>query len=1658
MRAGKIAGGAAAQGGFNYQSRVAAWVAVSVLAEQEATPLWGLASDTTLDFIRCETEQPLDDLLIGNSQGGHVFVQVKTTLKSSGGRDSDLASVAKQIVHQFLAYTDDNRGDQRWERPLRLDCDRLLLVLHSGGPQSTTRHLPTLLNRLHQSSESITEIACNIPERDVLTKLQDQLRHAWLEALNTEPSSDQILQILRFLWVQTVDVNDGGRDEREAKNLLRSSVLEIASDADKAWATLVVACTDCASIRSGADRVALQNLLTRKGIPLRAPRSYRPDIERLRQNSESIIGSLGAQRVSQIPLGDRVVKIERPSSNALRTVAEQTSVVVVGEPGAGKSGALHDLAASLISESRDVVFLAVDRIEAGSMGRLREELGLTHNVPDVFCNWPADREPILIVDGLDAARSSGADQTLYDLLTKTMRECKQWRVVASIRQFDLRYHTTLQELFAGRPPTEFSSPEFSHLCHFTVPLLDRDLEEWKQIGQQAPELLKLFVDGTDGLRKLLFVPFNVRLAAELLGSGMDIERLTPIETQIGLLDLYWRERVIRTDHQGNAREAILTRTVENMVAARSLQVNRRNIASDAAALSAALDDLLSAHVLSEWAPTENNTFDRSVLTFAHHVLFDYAAARLLLRGTTETLVEFLGRDPDVVIAIRPSVVMHFQYEWHRDKANFWEAVFQVINSEQIPEIGKLIGPTVAVDSAKGADEFAPFTQALFSAVLATRETADRCLRHIVGALLVHAVHSPTGLSGEGKDIWADLLDTCTSVVRINIAYAVRPILLNICNEPSRMTNQQLQHAGMVARRLLQFALDQELHDSMLVGSGIEAVCRTFQSNLEESAVILRRCLEPNHVSSHGYEELFRLGHEVDRLIAVDSSLVEDIYRAAFSNYDPREDPTPLLGSGILRLTTTPRQEFDMARWLLTTKYKEFIEGAPLHATRALLIALQTFIAEQYASRFGDQLEEFFEFNGQQATVSTDYSEIWDGDSAHGDDGSVRMLKSFQDYIEKLWASDETGLQRQLLDLLILKNRTAAVWRKLLISATKHTRLADDLRPLAWAVPILVNYDTSRVAGDYLSATYPRLDDVDRRKIEEAILSIPRKANEKSWSDPEFTRNRLLGCLDADLLVTEDAKRIREQVTPPPNVPVFRTTTISGVYTDEDYLRDQGVTLDAEPNRLLLQLAEPAKLFGNTHRNNAPSLEQAMDVFPHLLRLREELNTASSSDVPESEQTLAWGYLVEAARAVAEVDELPQSDLAVFVRQVLLEAGGHSEPSARPEYDAQFDIHPSWGSPSPRVDAAHGLIRLSRFESFADAEVLGAVSRLLRDPVPAVRYQIAINLAAIYNTSNDLMWQLLERCSDEETSRGVLQGLLAGALRRLAAYAPERVTNCVLSIFNRIRDGEGATEVRRRCISILVGLYLWQNNARCGDVVHDIVDDPCRFDTETGQIIFDVRNWLNLGTVKESKAEQDAVRLVSFDLLEQILRSIRTKWVPLEEKFRKAPLSPLTSDEQTEARTLGRLAESVCQQVYFVSGAYKDSSIGNAEKIPMGTEERQRFLIESRKVLESLSEFSLPSLTHHLLEMLEFFIPFDPKRVFLLVNKVVRSGKAGGYQYESMAVDLIVRLVERFIAEFRHILRGDEECRRALIEILDIFVDAGWASARKLTYRMEEIFR
>jgi hypothetical protein len=195
------------------------------------------------------------------------------------------------------------------------------------------------------------------------------------------------------------------------------------------------------------------------------------------------------------------------------------------------------------------------------------------------------------------------------------------------------------------------------------------------------------------------------------------------------------------------------------------------------------------------------------------------------------------------------------------------------------------------------------------------------------------------------------------------------------------------------------------------------------------------------------------------------------------------------------------------------------------------------------------------------------------------------------------------------------------------------------------------------------------------------------------------------------------------------------------------------------------------------------------------------------------------------------------------------------------------------------------------------------------------------------------------------------------------------------------------------------------------------------------------------------------------LLVRVLRSARDGLEALNQCHSKVSFKDWPQQDQDTAKCLARLVDHVGMDVYFASGAHEEKKQAQVKgDLPQTRERAERFYREAGPILDDLSDVGLPAVTHHLLETLQVFVPLDHRGVFLRIGRVVRGGEKGGYQYESLAANLIVELVERYLADYRGLLREDAECRRTLIEILNVFVQAGWPSARRLTYRLEEIFR
>ncbi|MCU1336692.1 MAG: hypothetical protein JWO19_2273 [Bryobacterales bacterium] len=1613
-------GGTATHAGTNYQNRVAAWFAVHILAEQDAVPPLDLPASVTMESLQAETAHAVDDLAVATSAGASVLSQAKHSLSLQTAADSQLGTAISQFVREYRAA----------QPPLDPAKDRLVITTSSLSSAPIKTHLPAFLTRVRSSSSPDQEwTSGNKDENDAASVLREHIIRAWRDEAGSDPSTADILNIVRLARIQILDVDQDGHSEREAKQLLRASILADPAMADAAWNTLITATAGYAVNAQRADRAALQRTLTDAGIAIKAPRSFQADIKRLQDHTAATLH--GLIDFSRIRVKGHEITIRRAAADDLRQAASEGHFLVLGVPGAGKSGALYEFAQDLVQQGADVVLFAVDQIEAASTGALRIELNLAHELLTVLAAWPGTAPGYLVIDALDAARSEGAIKTLQTIIGKAIGADSRWHVIASVRKFDLRYNSNLQRLFRGTPASaQYKDAEFAAVRHVNIPALSDD--ELVQLQSQSPALGALVSQAQAALQELLHLPFNLRLLSELLDAGITAEELQPVRTQVELLDRYWQERIIRHDAQGDARELVLRRVTAEMVARRSLRTARTAAIANDAASGTFLDDLLSTHVLAEWA-TQAGAAQREFLTFPHHLLYDYAVARLYVPPEGAGLIELLAKQADLLIAIRPSIEIHLQRLWHRDLAAFWDLTFRALTSP-LNEVGKLLGPSVVALHATTLAQTQPLANCLDDP--SRSATGIAALQHILATLLTHG--TATGRPRPGP--WAEFLDLTTANVTVPLSHAVRPYVIFLSENTARLSERDKNCVGAVARRLLAFSLQTTPFNWLLAVNCIAAVTKTVESDPTASVSVLRQCLSADYLREHGYRIFPALSRNAVSLMTVNPQFVRDLYVAGFENADKSDAKTTMGDSQILPMFSNRKQDYESGLWKLGEYFPHFLTAAPRQALDALLNITGHYVKAK--KKFADGTMPV-SLDGCQSSLIRDGSAIW-ANGVSQNDNPLKMLQAFERYLE---AQTDAGLIQQLVQDVAAHQPPAAIWRVLLSTGTKHpTTIGRSIRSLAWDDSILTESDTTRLAGAFIKAIYPLLDQTEKAQVEQAIMGIPTKAIAERVEAANRTRDRLLGCIHRTLFITPEATARRDALDssggPPENRPDrgIVVTDGGGEFDPEEYLRDKGVPLEDPEHQRLRNLMRPLGAFNSEFLNGAPPPDRIAAILPIVRALNAE--AVALQQVHQELRNQGFVDLVQTAAVILRSNEYKwDQETLALIRSIVLGAVGDSQPE--PDTQQGNDTEEAISFNAPRIEGAQALMRLARRDPDMATELRPVIVQLAADPVASVRFQIAYRLLDLYHTERDLMWQFLEQFSQKEEHREVLQATL-GVLQRAASVDPPKVAGLTLNIFDRMPfDGNRVTEARDQCSNIFISLMVWYKESLSGAVIERMIAAPSQHARDLRHVVFDLSGFL--------KDEKEETRKTSAALLERILDASVVAAQEMEARFSGKPLGTWPEAEQEQYGELFRIADEIALRVYLISGA---SSADKDSPLPVEPE----FYHLVQPLLKKLASMWHPHTAHQVIETLAYFVPVDPAEVLLLIGQVVRASSAHGYQYEQLGEQVIVRIVERYLAEYRPLLRDNPECHAVLMEILDVFVRVGWPSAHQLTYRLSDIYR
>lgn len=1640
-------GGKAEAAGGNYETLVAAWYCTRVLLGRVAPVMFDLPTSCRISSVRCQSTEHVDDVVAETSDGGTLFVQAKRSVSLSEKDTSPLGKTIKQFVEQYKAGTE--QGVERNRRRLDPARDRLVLTTRGRRSRKIVETLPRMLRALRDQPQLnlLAQVQTSQEDGEVARTVEAHIRKQWSALYGRDPTDAEIGALLRLIWIQALDVEEGEHDRDHALGLMRASMLTEPAQADLAFSELVKICARLRAERSGVNAASLLVSLDRVGIKLTALPEYRSDIEALRRWT--------AAQLQKAPRFTHLLEtwphsvVERQLWPTFRDQASTQSFLVVGDPGSGKSGLTYRLAQHLPEQGRDVVFIPVDLLNVDRQAELQRELGISRPLAEILQNWPGTGRGVLIVDALDAARKLETQTVIREAIEQVRNQAgDRWNVIASVRKYDLRHGTDWRRIFAGRPiSTEFADPEFSYIRHVLVNRLSDS--EIAQTTAFSPQLNQLFQEANPKLAELLRNIFNLHLLAELIAHGKVAADLKSIKTQSELLETYWEHRVRRSDGAHDAREMLLTVAVQEMVAKKSLRIFRADI-RDKVSLDA-LVDLERNDILR--AEEELRGANEDILLFSHHVLFDYAVARLLFRRGRDParLVQLLKGDRALTLMVGPSLTLALRDAWggDADHAAFWELAFAIASEDSLPQAAYLAAPMAAAESTTTLQDLAVLLAWLRESH-PRRETAEKIMQMLCGAILV-CQRAGVAIAGENAAPWVEFAEALTAIGTEAPMFSAKPLVALAAEKPERLTPQQFEAAGAAARQLLDFGWSRPRRPSNLIINAIGAVAVTIGSDVAATSALLHRLIEIEHLKKHGYEELSWLARHVDVLSQFDPALVIDIYGAAYGFLDEGADEkTNISNSGILSLTSNRRQDYQGAWFQLQEAATAFLEQYPVDGTKAVARAMLGYVNRERRSETQPAPPaEAFTIEGKSAQYLPDLSFIWyRGGFREPMDGPA-LLQKFDAFLSKLAShADAPRRLQEIISTLAAESGLAVIWGSLLELGTKDPELfATTIASLAAAVPILSGDDTRHQAGKFITSAYPNMDIPRREAIERAILVV---TNER-------IRKTLAMCVPEALIATRELSEFRKTLTAageaPVNIPPYQLTGSTRAFDTDAYLEEQGVKIDDPASQAI---REAMKIVEKLPNSQGPQITRAIartraDAINDL-RVILEANAQTAADSVLFKH--ACGTLADAAAATttAEKEVLSDVDVRRDLRAALLFCADSRNPDFDPEIEAKFHEDAAWGGPSARTSAARGLILLVRYDESADTPILEAIHRLSRDPVCHVRFQITADLHLLHRVDTEWMWTEYERALLTEPARAVVNAAIC-SLGRIAFLDLPRVVELSKAVLSRFgtQTEPGMDACRVSAASLLADLHIWGETP---GVREFFTDELAKFPANASMLT----NWVaryseNLlaGNVDESGDTKNRAREKSFEFYTKLLdlSYSEAERIWTENGLDKGANWP--ESEREKLKDMFQVMDQITMRIYFAVGAQN-----GATPVP-DTAEYRRFYRNVKPLLTKLADVMFVHVAHYLIQTLEALIEIDPPGVFELVARSVRASEKGGYTMEPMAADLVVRIVERYLADHREVF-ADAGRLSDLVDCLDAFVRAGWPAAQALTFRLGEIWR
>ena len=1339
--------------------------------------------------------------------------------------------------------------------------------------------------------------------------------------------------------------------------------------------------------------------------------------------------------------------------------------ILTGNPGVGKSYEIRKLVNHLQKEKKVVLFLPIDKLIAESQQELQAELDLPSNLIKYIASEErvsSSKKGIIIIDAYDAARSREKKKLYLSLIRYvTLNLSEKWNILVVARLFDARRSVELLDIFKeGRDKKDLNNSTLKILkiskdipCrHVIIPELNQ--EDLIYVLNQHPVLSKHEKEFNPRLKRLLLNPFFISLILHLIENEKNTAKLNSVYSEVQLLDLYWNSRV-ECNPNGLNYEIILNKITALMIKAHSLFLNLVELRNFD---TTGIDFLMSAGILTKEGVNKNK------ISFSHNILFDYAVSRYGINDSYDGLFKFISEDNSRIVLLRPSILYFLSKVWYCDKVLFKKICLGLYNgkTQKVPLIGEMMAIRVIVDESNTPDD----QDYLFH--LCDEDNKYRIWIHaIIFSLLESVDKFDDSLGKPNQKFWLDYFEKIIFESSYPSDFNVVAWLYKIQNEDK---NPEIQiQIGRISRNILSNCYLLRQHDNNIDRFAshlpVTLVVKTYGTEIYESKKVIEKIFEIAKEDEFELSYLISVGYNIKEIFAYDLDFVSKFYRYIFSTTEESKKQTELGSAGYLRMTSNRRQDFESIRYHLGQESEALLDSNLQNGLEILISSINHGVCRMHihpTSREGHTIRDriyLFDFNKQESKFLEDFCYIW-GDSLFHMEPESQMLTHVKNKLAKL--AEKLDTRSDLNSALQVFGKTSVVailWRDLIKIASQNPEpFTPILFDLITANPLQIHSETNSELGELIVESLPFLSsDVIKKLVVITIRNFEEEDNAKYSQYLVERRNYLLSKIPSEffpnaVLRSEIDNYLKENDTPP-RKPIEFGEAKFGFVSEERILKFRGIDNSSKENGEILSKIFTVKKFNDKWSNEEISEDDGVSILyslDELLLLVENPGSRFSQEIVE----YSWDELARCGEILARGIKNPASRIFECSRNILLKSATLDVPSEEnftPDYDPL-----SW-SPTPVTNAADGLLHLYSVKN--DEEIWESIEVLSRNQNPVVRSIIAINLKSIFYSRPDHYWYLLDSFIENEKNYKIHE-LICFSLHQVY-----RINNkCFPEVEKRLEkimdkskilEKDGTNILNNNCFIQSVSYLSFVDKHEWAQMFLDdvIQKKALYYSLQPRFVSININGYFTNPQIFNTKF--DPTRELISKWLNRIIKS------NLDE-IRRIVQNPQLIDIDKQVEELYEVIDQYVTRLFFAVDK-KYNKIDTLDKQNHAVRliwnlEKSTISLMLNSILDMDNKFALRGQEmRYLMEMLDSFMPYDPRTVLELASKSLKIGQRIGYSSDHLGKQSILEFIDHFIADHRETL-NESSVMGTFTELLDCFAQGNSPEANKLIMKLDLMYQ